>query len=53
MSPALKPFSSLSVMSGAPAAASRVGIQSRCETMPLATDPALMWPGQRTIAGTR
>ena len=42
-----------SAMSGTPAAASSVTNQSLWLTMPLSTVPAGMWPGQRTIAGTR
>ena len=40
-------------MPGAPAAASKVGIQSSWEMMSLYTVPGLMTPGQRTTRGTR
>ena len=45
--------SSLSAMSGTPAADSSVTNQSLWLTIPLSTVPAGMRPGQRTIAGTR
>ena len=38
-------------MSGAPAAAAKVGSQSSCETMPLSVVPAGKCPGQRTKHG--
>ena len=40
-------------MSGAPAAAAKVGSQSSWETIPLSVVPAGKWPGQRANAGTR
>ena len=40
-------------MSGAPAAAAKVGSQSSCAAMPLSVVPAGKWPGQRTNAETR
>lgn len=40
-------------MSASPAAASRVGGQSRTLTISLDTDPGLILPGQRIMAGTR
>ncbi|MCY1381146.1 hypothetical protein D9M69_690220 [compost metagenome] len=40
-------------MSVSPAAASRVGNQSRPENIWLETSPALILPGQRISAGTR
>ena len=43
----------MSAISGSPAAASSVMNQSLWLTMPLSTLPAGMWPGQRTMAGTR
>jgi hypothetical protein len=46
-------LSSFSLMSGAPAAAAKVGSQSSCETMPLSVVPAGKWPGQRMKHGTR
>ena len=44
---------SFSLMSGAPAAAAKVGSQSSWATMPLSVTPAGNLPGQRTNAGTR
>ena len=41
------------MMSGLPAAATRVGNQSRPEKRPFSTVPGLMWPGQRAMHGTR
>ena len=40
-------------MSAFPAAAMKVGNQSRPEKMPFSTVPGLMWPGQRITHGTR
>src|SRR5207237_1445968 len=40
-------------MSGLPAAARKVGNQSRPEKMPFCTESAGTWPGQRRSAGTR
>ena len=40
-------------MSGSPAAAISVGSQSSPLTISFETEPGLMWPGQRIIAGTR
>ncbi len=51
--PALWPFLSFSLMSGSPAAANSVGNQSWCWMMSLDTIPALIFPGQRIISGTR
>ena len=51
--PVLWPFFSLSMMSGSPAAASSVGSQSWCWMMSLEPLPALIFPGQRIISGTR
>ena len=48
-----QPLSSRSLTSVSPAAASSVGNQSRPENISLETSPGLIWPGQRTIAGTR
>ena len=53
MSPSCLPFFSSSAMLGLPAAATKVGNQSRPETMPFSTLPAGTLPGQRMIAGTR
>ena len=47
------PLSNLSLTSASPATASRVGNQSNPENISLLTSPALILPGQRTIAGTR
>src|SRR5262245_1103276 len=38
-------------MFGLPAAASRLGYQSRPEKIPFSTVPGLTWPGQRQIVG--
>src|SRR3974390_2346951 len=40
-------------MFGCPAAAVSVGNQSSPEKIPFSTEPGLMWPGQRIMAGTR
>ena len=40
-------------MFGLPAAATRVGNQSRPEKMPFSTVPGLILPGQRAMHGTR
>ena len=40
-------------MFGLPAAATSVGNQSRPEKMPFSTEPGLILPGQRMMAGTR
>ncbi|MNN66514.1 hypothetical protein D3C81_1820960 [compost metagenome] len=48
-----QPLSSFSFTSGTPAAAMMVGNQSSPEKISLEIVPALMCPGQRTIAGTR
>src|SRR5439155_17023395 len=40
-------------MLGFPAAATKVGNQSKPDIIPFSTLPAGTWPGQRTIAGTR
>ncbi len=40
-------------MSGSPAAARKVGIQSSCDMMSLMIVPGLITPGQRTMQGTR
>src|SRR5262245_31619891 len=40
-------------MFGLPAAASRLGYQSRPEKIPFSTVPGLTWPGQRQIVGRR
>ncbi|MNF95069.1 hypothetical protein D3C84_778060 [compost metagenome] len=47
------PLSNCSLMSGTPAAASRVGSQSMWWRIWLETTPAGTWFGQRTMAGTR
>ncbi len=47
------PASSFSLIAGSPAAATKVGIQSRPLTMSFATVPGLILPGQRRAAGTR
>ena len=47
------PLSSRSLTVVSPAAASSVGNQSSPENISVEICPALMWPGQRTIAGTR
>ena len=51
--PAVWPLSSFSLMSGSPAAANKVGNQSRLLMISLHTLPGLMTPGQRTSHGTR
>src|ERR1700709_1743637 len=40
-------------MSGMPAAAAKVGSQSIADVISIETDPGLILPGQRIIAGTR
>ena len=52
-SPTVWPALSRSTMSGSPAAARNVGSQSWCWTISLEIEPAAMWPGHRTISGTR
>jgi hypothetical protein len=47
------PSRSLPLMSGVPAAATRVGTQSSAEKMSLTSVCGCMSPGQRIIAGTR
>jgi hypothetical protein len=47
------PFSSFSLTSGSPAAATKVGSQSMWCMMSLDTEPSGILPGQRTAAGTR
>jgi len=51
--PSVTPLRSCSVMFGFPAAAASVGSQSSPEKTPFSTEPGLMRPGQRMIAGTR
>ena len=53
MSPSCLPFFSSSTMLGLPAAATKVGNQSRPDMMPFSTLPAGTLPGQRMMAGTR
>ncbi len=53
LSPAWWPALHFSTMSGSPAAARNVGIQSWCWMISLDTEPASMWPGQRISSGTR
>ena len=50
---AICPSLSFSLISGSPAIARNVGSQSMWLTISLETEPALILPGQRTIAGTR
>ena len=47
------PSFSFSTTSGSPAAARNVGSQSWCWTISFETTPAGIFPGQRTISGTR
>src|SRR5215218_9661424 len=47
------PCFSFSTTSGSPAAARNVGSQSWCCTISFETAPAGIFPGQRTISGTR
>jgi hypothetical protein len=51
--PMVWPAFSFSTMSGSPAAARKVGSQSWCWMISFETTPAGIFPGQRTISGTR